>query len=148
MSQAETESSGAQDPPPHEQTQTPDVEPTARSRAGTAVVVLALVLGVYELIAGFLMTGAALTVSGVPAIWWVGGPVHLALAGLFFWGGAATMRGRPNGILVPAAAVGALAIVVSAVIKFTDGEVPLELVVLVLYGALGYLVARTGSSGA
>ena len=147
MSQAETESAGAEDPTPAEPTQTSGSEPTARLKTGRAVVVLALVLGLYALIAGFLMTGAALTVPDVPATWWIAGPVYLALAGLLFWGGAATARGRPNGFLVPTAIVGALAIVVSAVIKVIEGEVPLELVVLLLYGALAYLVARSGGSG-
>lgn len=141
MSQAETEPAGGEDSSAPETTQT---SAGPRSTAVTVAAALAFVLGLYELIAGFALTGAALTMSDVPVMWWVTGPVHLVLAGLLLWGAVATVRERPNRFLVPTAAVAAIAIVVSAVMKATNGEMPFELFVLLLYAALVYLVTRTG----
>ncbi|MCV7279458.1 hypothetical protein H7J88_07340 [Mycolicibacterium flavescens] len=142
MSQAETGPAGAGESPA--QTETSEVPTTTRGRYAVPIAVLAALLGLYELIAGFALTGAVATMDGASAAWWVTGPLHLVLGGLLIYGSVATVRNRPNGILVPVAAVAVIAILVSAVMKIADGVVPLELVVVLLYAALAYLVRRAG----
>ncbi|SEH81115.1 hypothetical protein SAMN04489835_4428 [Mycolicibacterium rutilum] len=142
MSQAETDPVGPEEPPTS--TETSEVAVAPHGRYTVPIAVLAVVLGLYELIAGFALTGAVATMEGASPLWWVTGPLHLVLGGLLIYGSVATVRRRPNGILLIAAVIASLAILVSAVIKIVNGVMPFELFVVVLYGVLGYLVRRAG----
>lgn len=124
--------------------ETSEVPTATRNRYTVPIAVLAAVLGLYELLAGFALTGAVATMEGASPVWWVTGPLHLVLGGLLLFGSVATVRNRPNTILLPVALVAVVAILVSAVIKLVDGVMPLELFVVLLYGALAYLVRRAG----
>lgn len=152
MSQPDPENYSAQDSGSLEDY---PVAPTAgnageRPRTVTAAAVIAFILAAYEIISGILVIAAAIF-AGPPSattviLWIVMGILHVAFGALLFWGARAALRGGAGAkILVLTAAAAAAVLVIVGIVNVVNGEFPGQLVVVILYAALLFLLFRPES---
>ncbi|MGV0792291.1 hypothetical protein [Mycolicibacterium sp. XJ1819] len=158
MSQPDPDQDAAQEAPQDEPTSesaTPAAVETTASEAAqrpgpvAAAAVLAFILAAYEIISGLLLVGAAFvsdTSAGMAILYAAVGILHVAFGALLVWGGLAALRGGTGSrLLLFTAAAASIAIAIAAVINIAGGELPGQLLFLLIYGALVYLLLRPES---
>lgn len=119
--------------------------PSQRPTVVTAAVVIAFLLAAYEVLTALVLFVDAQLAGGPSVVWYAFGVVHLVVAALLAWGGWAALSTGNGRILVMTSLVVVVVLVVKTILEIVYGILPVGWLILVLYGAMYWLLTRPAS---